>query len=249
MKQIVSMVKLLSMIKQAKDQVDAMYEAFISPDTCDSSRLFASIYNENTGFTLNGFPAEETKNTITHTNEVILNSIDKLQKLQIIKDGVNSSTKINIPSGINKSGTIEITVYQALMISSKKYKDYHIGYIDRLISDHNKVSKALDEHQRSALSQDKIDRYVNVKIQSIGINHSISNSSVNDNLYKTFSKEYIDANKFIMLDPLNIQNIREMRNKAIEYFESIDVAIREFNANTKIWIDLDSDNGMWGFID
>ena len=99
-------------------------------------------------------------------------------------------------------------------------------------------------HQTSAMTEDKIRNYVIAKINSLNI-------PADDvkNHFKDYSAEYIEANRVEIFDPLMVRDTFETRKKKIEdWYSKIDTILLEFNAKTKIWINLSDEENFWGFL-
>lgn len=236
----ISMYELLSMIKDYKDKLDNLYNLYINPET-QNSRMMVSLYNKETRKTINGIDADRVSESIIKIDNIITETISRLAYLSIIKEKENASNTITIQDPSNNGETMTLTISQALILKSDTYKKYYLGYFDRLAGDYSKSHIALEAHHKNVLSEDKVSRYVESKINLLNMGNPDNNSfeKVKDsNLYKQFSKEYTDMNTFEILDPLNIGNgVIDKKQSFIDFYNSIDKEIRKFNINHIVEID------------
>lgn len=243
MKTIITVSELLSMIKKYKKEYEDLYETHIKKEN-NTNKLLISLYYPSTGITVNGKRTEDKANELKAIDNKILSVLANLQKLLIIKEDINCSRYISIRFPWNEYYD-KITVSQALTIKSSKVRDYYIGYLKKLKQDYEIANTTLARHMADVMSTDKIDTYVLAKMNSLNINTTEESVKAN---YSSFANEYRSANNLEILDPLQISiNIDNRLEEAEDFYRRLDVELFNFNATTKIWIDLDLKEDFWGF--
>ena len=238
-----TMLEVVRMIKSTQDELDELYKKFINPAT--DARSMVSLFNPNSGYTINGAKASAVNEEIRDIDMRINVTLEKLKIVSSIKEQVNSSKTIKIYD--TDGNPMEYTVSQALMLSSPKVKKYHLDYLNKLEQDYNNAVRAQASVTRKTMSDEKISMYVNAKMNSLHIVDDPDKST-----YGPFAKEYRDANLMSILDPLHIgETIAKKKENAKEYYDRLSLSITIFNATTKIWIDFEEEPGSctWGFVD
>ena len=238
-----TMLEVVRLIKSTQDELDEIYKKYINPAT--DARSMVSLYNPNSGFTINGAKASEVNEEIRNIDLHINVTLEKLRIISSIKEQVNSSKTITIYD--IDGNPVTYTVAQALMLSSPKVKKYHLDYLNKLEQDYNNALRAQASVTRKTMSDDKISTYVIAKMNSLHITNDPDKST-----YGAFAQEYRNANVMSILDPLNIgATITKKKEEIKEYYDRIALAITIFNATTKVWIDFDVNPGgcTWGMVE
>ena len=246
MKEIITITELLNRIKSQKRKVNDISNKYL--DSADS-RALISIYNKNRNETINGASIIDTEGIIKNKNVDIMSNILLLRNLLIIKEQVNSSFKLIVPDIFNTGKEVELTIAQILILKSPIIRDYYIKIGERLRKDLNDAYKALEAYSKNVLDEQKIATYVLAKLNSIQPGYVDPNNielvkKMTD--YNEYAKEYIDANKVELLDPLKLTKLAEEKyNNINNFYDNIDTKLLEFNSTTKIIIDLESGFGVW----
>jgi len=240
MMELITVTELLSRIKRERENLKCLYTEYINPETSFSSKCMINLYNPNTNLTVSGMNIDDTIAYITNIDNSIKKSFTHLQRLLMIKEQVNATSKITINSPFEEDKKITLTIAQVLTLKSDTMRNILLEYSNKLKSDLDYAKSALSKHQKFVLHQDKVNAYVNAKLQSLAPGAEAK--------YLDIAQEYFEANKLEMLDPLDIINtIDSRRRRVIEFYDIIDIRLSEFNAHTKIWIDLDNDQEFWGY--
>ena len=235
-----TMLEVVRMIKSTQDELDELYKKFINPAT--DARSMVSLYNPNSGYTINGAKASEVNEEIRDIDKRISMTLEKLEIITSIKEQVNSSKSVTIYD--EDGNPKEYTIAQLLMMSSPKVKKYHLDYLNKLEQDYNNAVRAQASITRKTMSDEKVSMYVNAKMNSLHITDDPDKLT-----YGAFAQEYRNANVMSILDPLNIGKIiAKKKESAKEYYDRISLAITIFNATTKVWIDFDDGVCRWGFV-
>ena len=239
--EVITLVELLSKIKRARRELEDLYTFYINPG--ESSRSMVSLYYTSSGLSVNGAPIAEVEKEIVDIDTKINVALNTLMKLLAIKEKINATSNLIVPSPFGEDGEITLTVAEILMLKSDVIKKYRTDYIYKLDRDYHKAMNAKVAHQTSAMTEDKIRNYVIAKINSLNIPADDAK-----NHFKDYSAEYIEANRVEIFDPLMVRDTFETRKKKIEdWYSKIDTILLEFNAKTKIWINLSDEENFWGF--
>ena len=239
--EVITLVELLSKIKRARRELEDLYTFYINPG--ESSRSMVSLYYTSSGLSVNGAPISEVEKEIVDIDTKINASLNTLMKLLAIKEKINATSNLIVPSPFGEDGEITLTVAEILMLKSDVIKKYRTEYLYKLDRDYHKAMNAKVAHQTSAMTEDKIRNYVIAKINSLNISADDAK-----NHFKDYSAEYIEANRVEIFDPLMVRDTFETRKKKIEdWYSKIDTILLEFNAKTKIWINLSDEENFWGF--
>jgi len=240
----ITMSELLRRIDLTKKRIDREF-ADLNPDSENYKRQKAlvSLYNPKRTVTVSGIDIEKASKDIKSRYDSLSKNILNLQKMLAIKDYVNYNRSIEIPC-VSIDGevvTSKVTVSNALSLKSDKIKTYYIWLLRKLNQDCDDVMTALHEHETNNMSSDKISRYVMAKMNSLGMG---TDEATIKSAYADFSKEYVENTELKLLDPINIFKKRDDLQLWIdEFYSAISNRLSEFNATTKIVIDLDKDDG------
>ena len=247
MEEYISITELLNRIKKQRKIVLELDHKYLDPDEFKKSKSLFSLYNPSRDITVNGIDIDKSKSDIIKQFESITSNIDILRHLLIIKEQVNSTFKLVVPDILlGDAKNTALSLAQILVLKSPLVKEHYLKFAERLKSDINNLQETLDVYNSNTLSDEKINAYVLAKLNSLKINldyKSITNlCSLPE--YDSFAKEYIDANKLEIIDPLNLQTkSAEYINNIYNFYDIIDLKLLEFNSSTKIWINID--NGTW----
>lgn len=244
MQSVMTMAEVLSKIKKIRNELDEIKMDYISQET-SRSRLLLSLYNPMSNITSSGIDVDKRKKEIQSIDDKVRNTMRNLLMLLTVKEQVNATHKIKIPSLFNEE-EMELTVAQALVYKNQYIKEYYIEYLNKLEDDYYKVRYALNEHQKKVMSNDKIETYVLAKLNSLNLTN---NTDLMKSNYDTFATEYRNANTLDILDPLDVQNnILSNQERVDKFYETLDLVLMEFNVITKIWIDFDcTGSDFWGY--
>ena len=239
--EVITLVELLARIKRARRDLDDLYAFYINPG--ESCRSMVSLYYPSTNLSVNGAPIGEVDKEIHNIDDRISIALNTLMKLLAIKEKINATSNLIVPSPFGEDGEITLTVAEILMLKSDVIKKFRTEYLYKLDKDYHRAMNAKIAHQSTTMSEEKIQTYVLAKIKSLNIP-----ADEVKNHFKDFGAEYIEANRIEMLDPLDVHSTFDSKKKKIEdWYTKIDTILLEFNAKTKIWIDLSRDEDFWGF--
>lgn len=236
-----TMLQVVRIIKATQDELDSLYKKYIDPEA--NLRSLVSLYNKNSGLTINGANSLDVSQEIRDIDAQIMKAINKLKIFSAIKEEVNSTKTTTVGDD-----DTPYTISYLLMLSSPKVKKYHLDYLNKLEKDYNDARKAQAHVTRNVMSDEKVTAYVNAKMNSLHIASDPDKAT-----YGAFAREYRDANQMDLLDPLEIfSTITEKKQKALAFYDSIGLAISIFNATTKIWIEMPNDfnpKASWGYVE
>ena len=225
MKKECTMLELLKMIKTAQDELDELYKKYIAPDS--TGRAMISLYNPSSRLTINGPSMEIVAGEILRIDRSITSTIKILESLEMIKESVNSSHTVTVDGN-------EYTVSQLLRLSSPKIKKYYLDYLNKLERDYRDAQVAQESLTKSTMSEEKVSMYVNAKMNALKI------YDPDKATYGAFAKEYREANRMKILDPLNIGDSFTKKKKVFtDFYDHAQLALTIFNSTTKLWIDID----------
>ena len=233
-----TMLEVLKMIRSTKEELEDLYKKYIAPDS--NGRAMTSLYNPSSRLTVNGASMEIIAGDIIKIDKMIGSTLERLITLERIKERVNSTHMVIIDGN-------RYTVSQLLIISSPRIEKYHLDYLNKLEQDYRAAQLAQEALAKSTMSEEKVSMYVNAKMNSLRIIDDPTKAT-----YGAFAKEYREANRMKILDPLNIRdNITTKKKSIIEFYDHAQLALTIFNATTKLWIDFDESTGKaeWGMIE
>ena len=228
------MTAILNNLNELKRELNDITEAEFGED----SKLLLTLYNPIREKTITGIDTEAANVDLVNRYNNIEDRIALYMKLVSIKEYVNNKYTLTIPdilTGENK----EFTISKLLSYKSKLVKDYYFNLIKKVNNDKKEIMDALKDHEENAMSQDRIDKYVNAKFSSLKMNSMEDLKSAN---YETFAKEYIDANTLKILDPNNISKWKTKEQNIRKFYSTLDYKLLEFNSNTNIVFNPD---GTW----
>lgn len=242
-RQELTIADLLDEIAKLRKKIDKAANPLENPFP---ERSFVSVYhpidNADEEKTING----ENTNSVTqmvHAYDIEFTSTyETLLKLLAIKEEVNHEYQIVINSPINGQPQ-SYSIAQLLTLKSENPKKYLYAYLNKLQKDYDLAKLYLNEHNKKMVSTDIVDRYVLARFNGLNI---APPTSKENNLYQEFAKEYTNANKMELLDPLNLEkNLRLRQQAADDFYDDIERILRRFNNMTSIWIDFSQDP-FWG---
>lgn len=225
-----SMLEIINKIKSINDQLNRFYDTHVAVYATDT-KYMVSLYNPNSGLTINGDSKKDREDYICSTNTEFVDAVSKLIFLLKIKDYINSNNNITV-TNISRDGDITLSVSVALSISNSNIKKYQIGYTKKLADDYKSAIKAKSNYDCTVMSNDKICDYVNAKLYS-------RDSSGGDD-YESIAQEYREANKMEILDPLDIPHTAVIEDVE-DFYARIRAAITVFNVQTRVWIESDDE--------
>ena len=88
------MLEVVRLIKSTQDELDEIYKKYINP--APDARSMVSLYNPNSGYTINGAKASEVNEEIRDIDKRISMTLEKLEIITSIKEQVNSSKSVTI---------------------------------------------------------------------------------------------------------------------------------------------------------
>lgn len=232
---IMSMTEILNNLYKLKIQIDET----IKNDFSDESRLLLTLYNPSRNTTIGGLAVEDATIDLTNRYNGIINLITLYTSLLEVKEYINSKYTLEVPDIITGK-PITLTISTILTYKSKPVKDYFMKLIEKINRDKAQIVNALESNQKNVMSQDRIDQYVNSKFTSLKMNSMDDMKSAN---YRTFAEEYINANKLDILDPNNIKDWSKIESNIKKFYSTVDYKLLEFNSTTKLWLDIDDNNG------
>ena len=246
MKETISITELLTRIKAQKRKISDIGNRYL--DSTNSKALI-SLYNKNRKETINGIDINITENNIKDQFADIMYNIMLLRNLLIIKEQVNSTFKLLVPDIFNSDKEVELSIAQILILKSPTIKDYYLKLANRLREDLNEAYRALDVYSKNILDEQKVATYVLAKLNSIQPGYvDPNNLELVKNItgYNEYAKEYIEANKVELLDPLElVKNSEKWYNNINNFYDTIDTRLLEFNSTTKIIVDVEIGYGEW----
>lgn len=249
MEENITITELLNRIKRQRKIVLETDHKYLDKEESKKAKSLISLYNPSRNTTINGSSINETSEDIRIQYNNIVFNINKLRNLLIIKEQVNSSFKLVVPDIIlGDFNSKPLTISQILILKSPMIKEYYIKFAERIKDDIDFVNSTLKKYNESTLSDDKINTYVLTKLNTLKINVDFDklNSLLSIPQYKDFAKEYEDANKLEILDPLNLlKESNKLIDNIYDFYNTIDLKLLEFNSSTKIWID--ESTGSWHY--
>ena len=135
----------------------------------------------------------------------------------------NATTKVNV-------GGKEFTVAEAIEMKNHGM-EFRKSLLTRITYAYSNAQNEFNKNNGEALEK-RAEKYV---LDVINAQPKDSKMSVDSDAMKTMRKEYIDNNKFDMLDPLDVAKIMEALDNEINEFEAeVDAALSVSNALTVI---------------
>lgn len=249
MKEEMTLSELLFRIKLEKDRLES-YNNILNPkeDTDglttispnNKNTIFFGISRNNSNELLTGENINDFKNKTRLLYEHIANNLATFIKLMKIKEEVNSSIDIYIESPFTGEKKW-YSIPELLILKSSYFKKYYIDFLKKLELDYNTVFENERQLSLKANDKDSIDRYVLARLNSLNIPFE---KGYYEN-YEKFSKEYISANKYNLIDSIGIDSILKQKEYLMNFYNKIDDKLFEANKTIKFWIDLSS-NDLWG---
>ena len=242
MRKEMTMSEILSRIKLTKKKLTEPVTNFNG-----NNNMFVTTWNPNRD-SIKGVPAETVAETFQSNLDSVTSNLFNLYKLLQVKETVNCTHKLTIsnPNFIN-GGTVEMTVSEILVLKTLAVRDYYLKMLQRFKSEYMTSTGIVEEYEERCLSDKVIRDYVISRLSSL--QKDTSKESI-DACYDEYAKEYVDANKLEIYDPINVKaHIDDLQNWYDEFYNEIDYKLSEFNAKTKVWIDLDLDENFWGYIE
>lgn len=86
MKREFTMLEVVRLIKSTQDELDELYKKFINPAT--DARSMVSLFNPNSGYTINGAKASAVNEEIRDIDRRINVTLEKLKIISSIKEQV-----------------------------------------------------------------------------------------------------------------------------------------------------------------
>lgn len=249
MKTVMTLTELLTKLKLAKKQVEEdSYILTTGKDlkgmpTVDA--MLVGLQLSEQGTDINNIPVEDAAKRIQSNWDTVAANKEKLNKLTMIKDTVNHSTKITVPNpNYTKGGTVDLTIAEVLTLKGKQSE-----YKSLLTVMRTTYQAALDQiakYTLNNLSDTKASEYAT---KMIAINNPDASDEEKKELRSKYYDEYIKKNKIEILDPINIKDkIDKLEAWITDFYGSIDYKLSEVNATTKIEVDLDLDEDFFKVI-
>ena len=246
MEEYISITELLNRIRKQRKIVLEIENKYLDPEQYKMVKSLFSLHNPSRNTTINGADINKVEDDIVKQFQSIVMNIETLRRLLIIKEQVNSTFTLTIPDVL--LGDIEektLSIAQILVLKSPLVKDYYLKFAERLKSDVNTLHDGIEYYNSTTLSDEKINTYVLAKLGSLKINidpKTISSMYLAE--YDTISKEYIEANKIEVIDPLDLENkAAKYVENIYNFYDTIDLKLLEFNSSTKLWIN--AHYGTW----
>lgn len=232
-----TMSEVIANAKFYKQEMAKLFYNYLDPESeaAKNSKLFYNLYN-NRGFTIKGHPVDEVSKSIKDTYNDIERYPEYYARLQEIKNTVNSICMVEIKDQY-------YTISNILTLKDSFIRNFLFNKIRKLKDDRQYVENYLENKER-VLEIDKTSFILNNIKQAI-----VENSDPNNvaEIYSALSSKFNEENELKILDPLNI-DIYDTEKTLLEFYNTIDFKIIEFNNSVKVWVDLDTDDRkFWGF--
>lgn len=189
-------------------------------------------------------PNKRSKTDITNSIESRYSSLvdimDNLQKLTIIKNGVNSTMKIVIAG---KS----MTIAEALSYNNTSVKEYHNIILRKMKLDYEAALNHIDEYNKKVFTEENISNYIALVVGSSDNAESLKARDPKK------IQEYIDTfhkqKDMEIYDPLDIMSkIREKEKFITEFYHDIGFVLATINSQLIVEYDLDEDVPHWSIV-
>ena len=242
MRKVMTMSELLSRIKMAKKKLQV-----IQSDEFSSyqNQKFITVWNPNKGM-INGVETSKIEEEFQSNYDSYNSQLFNLIKMMQVKEKVNCDHYLEIPNpDYRKGGKIKATVTEILVLKTISVQAYYNSLLNRYTREYNMALSSIEKYESKYLSEDTIRDYVIARLNSL--QKDSSTDSINK-YYSEYSAEYREANKIELFDPIDLKSkIDALQNWIDTFYNEIDYKLSEFNARTKIWIDLDLDEDFWGY--
>lgn len=240
-----TMTEVLAKISLAKKKMESAGKAA----STTRGNIFMTVKKKNRDVTIANVNVEESKNGITANFDSTMDNFTNLYKLLMIKEAVNSNTRIEIPNpDFRKGGTINATITEILALYGEDSisRKYYKKILDKMKSDYAQCEKIISDNEVTVLSETRITEYVTQRLAALKENPTKAAVEAN---YEKYSKEYIDANSMEYVDPIDLADkIEKLENWMDEFYNNINFKLSEVNSKTKVWVDLDKDDNFWGYV-
>lgn len=243
MRKEMTMSELLSRIKMAKKKLYTVQ--YNELDSSGNDYKFIKTWNPNKG-TINGVETSKIKEEIQSNYDSYNSQLFNLIKMMQVKEKVNCDHYLEIPNpDYRKGGKIRATVTEVLVLKTTVIHGYYDSLLNKYIKEYNSALNLIEKYESKYLSEDTIRDYVIARLNSLQKDSSVDSIK---KYYSEYSAEYREANKMELFDPIDLKSkIDALQNWVDTFYNEIDYKLSEFNARTKIWIDLDLDEDFWGY--
>ena len=237
-----TMSELLSRIKMAKKKLQVIQSDEFSGY---QNQKFITVWNPNKGM-INGVETSKIEEEFQSNYDSYNSQLFNLIKMMQVKEKVNCDHYLEIPNpDYRKGGKIKATVTEILVLKTMSVQAYYNSLLNRYTREYNMALSSIEKYESKYLSEDTIRDYVIARLNSL--QKDTSTDSINK-YYSEYSAEYREANKIELFDPIDLKSkIDALQNWIDTFYNEIDYKLSEFNARTKIWIDLDLDEDFWGY--
>ena len=237
-----TMSELLSRIKMAKKKLQVIQSDEFSGY---QNQKFITVWNPNKGM-INGVETSKIDEEFQSNYDSYNSQLFNLIKMMQVKEKVNCDHYLEIPNpDYRKGGKIKATVTEILVLKTMSVQAYYNSLLNRYTREYNMALSSIEKYESKYLSEDTIRDYVIARLNSL--QKDTSTDSINK-YYSEYSAEYREANKIELFDPIDLKSkIDALQNWIDTFYNEIDYKLSEFNARTKIWIDLDLDEDFWGY--
>ena len=252
MKKVMSMTEVLAKLKTAKNALDKEYNKFSVSDrvpfsSIDSSILLIDVINRSKGSTAAGHPADQAESNVQANWDRLASAQSIVKKLTAIKDGVNHEVKITIPNpDYTKQGTVTVPMSEVLALTNSSIKYMYSRILAGMQTQYESATRYMREFNERVLSNERINGYINDKLNEEGIEGKDDSTKRYLELYN----EFVSMNKIEFVDPVNLKSkIEYLSNWIDTFYTDIDYKLSEKNATIKIEVDLDKDDDFWHIVE
>ncbi len=187
--------------------------------------------------TVSGVPTDRISKEIVSTYDSVTSQIENYNKLNMIKNGVNSTVKI-------KLGDKEMTIAEALSYNKKEIRRFYEALIRKLMMDYTNTQKAIEAYNQRVFSEQAINEYLGATLGKVDLNAETNKSSVEE-----LTNMYHKRHDLELIDPLELATkIKELQAWYDDFYATIDFKLSEANSRLIVEYDLDEKIPSWRIV-
>lgn len=248
MRKVMSMSEVLANISLAKKKMSTINAITASATTNYKAVMFMSLANPMKDQDMFGRDKKQIESTIQSNWDASKDNFMNYLKYSMIKEQVNATHKIKIPNpdyAAEVGSEIEVTIAEALILNTTLVKNHYENILKKMRSDYNFITEELKKHNETVLSEEAVSKYISTILSAQG---EKVQGKIDVSMYSNYAKDYTDANKMEIIDPINIaEKIEFLEDWMDKFYTTIGYRLSEFNSTVKVWVDLDLDQDFWGY--
>lgn len=187
--------------------------------------------------TVSGIPVKSISDEITSTYDRVVSQIENYNKLNMIKNGVNSTVKIKV------SGN-EMTIAEALSYNKKEIRKFYEALIRKLLMDYNNTKKAMEVYNQKMFTESTINEYLAATLGKMDTTSDTDKNAVED-----LTALYHKRHDLEFIDPLEIaKKIETLQTWYDDFYATIDFKLSEANSRLIVEYDLDENIPSWRIV-